>query len=73
MLTFMFEPYPCTRFLLMPVFASSIRDPVFQPDGYNETYAEMDKAIKNRISHRSQALALLRQHFDTLTASEQAK
>ena len=28
-------------------------DPVFQPEGFQETYAEMDKTIKNTISHRS--------------------
>ncbi|XP_078440195.1 inosine triphosphate pyrophosphatase family protein [Wolffia australiana] len=38
-------------------------DPIFQPDGYEETYAEMAKAEKNRISHRSRALALIRAHF----------
>ena len=27
-------------------------DPVFQPDGFDTTYAEMDKDIKNTISHR---------------------
>jgi inosine triphosphate pyrophosphatase len=27
-------------------------DPVFQPVGFQETYAEMDKGIKNTISHR---------------------
>ena len=27
-------------------------DPVFQPDGFEGTYAEMDKAVKNTISHR---------------------
>ena len=27
-------------------------DPVFQPDGFEQTYAEMDKAVKNTISHR---------------------
>ena len=32
-------------------------DPVFQPEGFQETYAEMDKTIKNTISHRS-ALAI---------------
>ena len=27
-------------------------DAVFQPDGFDTTYAEMDKAVKNTISHR---------------------
>ncbi|XP_020517939.1 inosine triphosphate pyrophosphatase isoform X2 [Amborella trichopoda] len=31
-------------------------DPIFQPDGYEQTYAEMLKEEKNRISHRSKAL-----------------
>ena len=36
-------------------------DPVFEPDeGQGRTYAEMDKAAKNAISHRGRALAQLR-------------
>ncbi|KAI3826649.1 hypothetical protein L1987_00699 [Smallanthus sonchifolius] len=38
-------------------------DPVFQPDGYEQTYAEMPKEEKNKISHRSRALALVKSHF----------
>lgn len=38
-------------------------DPVFQPDGFDQTYAEMDKAAKNRISHRFKALDALRAHL----------
>ncbi|KAJ3682431.1 hypothetical protein LUZ60_015004 [Juncus effusus] len=38
-------------------------DPVFQPDGYEQTYAEMPKEEKNKISHRSRALALVKAHF----------
>ncbi|CAN6725822.1 unnamed protein product [Malus baccata var. baccata] len=38
-------------------------DPVFQPDGYEQTYAEMPKEEKNKISHRFRALALVKSHF----------
>lgn len=38
-------------------------DPIFEPDGYSETYAEMEKSAKNRISHRSKALDQLKAHF----------
>lgn len=34
-------------------------DPVFQPEGYDITFAEMDPATKNRISHRGQAVRKL--------------
>ncbi|PID92911.1 MAG: non-canonical purine NTP pyrophosphatase [Bacteroidetes bacterium] len=37
-------------------------DPVFLPDGYDQTFAEMDAATKNRISHRGLAFEKLR-HF----------
>ncbi len=32
-------------------------DPIFQPDGFTKTFAEMTSAEKNAISHRSLALA----------------
>lgn len=28
-------------------------DPVFLPDGYQQTFAEMDASLKNKISHRA--------------------
>lgn len=31
-------------------------DPVFQPDGFELTYAELDASVKNSISHRGRAL-----------------
>ena len=31
-------------------------DPVFVPDGYDQTFAELGEEIKNRISHRAKAL-----------------
>ena len=34
-------------------------DPIFQPDGYTISFAEMDPAEKNRISHRAIAVAKL--------------
>jgi non-canonical purine NTP pyrophosphatase (RdgB/HAM1 family) len=35
-------------------------DKVFIPEGYNETYAQMDKKLKNSISHRGLALSKFR-------------
>lgn len=34
-------------------------DPVFVPEGYCETFAQLDEAIKNRESHRADALGKL--------------
>lgn len=34
-------------------------DPVFQPDGHSETFAEMDPAQKHAMSHRADAFAKL--------------
>eukprot|EP00249_Psilotum_nudum_P012205 c23643_g1_i2 orf=154-741(+) len=38
-------------------------DPVFQPDGYEYTFAEMPKEEKNKISHRRRALDKLRDYL----------
>ena len=34
-------------------------DPIFQPEGYTETFAELGADIKNKISHRARAVAKL--------------
>ncbi|WP_329741252.1 RdgB/HAM1 family non-canonical purine NTP pyrophosphatase [Dyella sp. A6] len=36
-------------------------DPLFLPDGQSSSAAELDAAVKNRLSHRGQALARLKQ------------
>jgi XTP/dITP diphosphohydrolase len=36
-------------------------DPVFQPDGFEQTFAEMAPELKNTISHRAKAIAALRE------------
>lgn len=35
-------------------------DPLFQPAGYTKTFGELGPEIKNKISHRGKALALLK-------------
>jgi XTP/dITP diphosphohydrolase len=35
-------------------------DPMFQPDGYEQTFGEMDPAQKHAISHRAKAFAAFR-------------
>jgi len=34
-------------------------DALFRPDGYSQTFAEMDAAVKNAVSHRGRALGAL--------------
>lgn len=34
-------------------------DPLFQPEGFTETFAQLGEAAKNRISHRARALAAM--------------
>jgi XTP/dITP diphosphohydrolase len=38
-------------------------DPIFQPDGYDVTFGEMDRWEKNQISHRAKAVEKLTQVF----------
>jgi len=36
-------------------------DPVFQPTGFDQTFAELPSGLKNKISHRARAVASLRE------------
>ncbi len=38
-------------------------DPIFRPEGYRETFAEMSTKLKNQISHRGRALEKLKAHL----------
>ena len=39
-------------------------DPVFKPDGYDKTFAELDLEEKNKISHRGNALKLVKEYLE---------
>ncbi len=38
-------------------------DPIFVPDGYDQSFAELGADIKNTISHRARAVAKLAEYF----------
>jgi XTP/dITP diphosphohydrolase len=38
-------------------------DPLFVPDGFARTFAELGEDLKNQLSHRAKALQKLRQHL----------
>ncbi len=39
-------------------------DPIFAPEGYEESFAQLGAEIKNRISHRARALAAFREELE---------
>ena len=38
-------------------------DPLFVPDGFTESFAELGEEVKNRLSHRGKALGKLKEFF----------
>jgi XTP/dITP diphosphohydrolase len=45
-------------------------DPVFMPEGFEETFAELPSKTKNALSHRGKAAAELVRYFNTARRSE---
>jgi XTP/dITP diphosphohydrolase len=45
-------------------------DPLFVPDGYTQTFAEMDGELKNRISHRAAALCRAAQAWADIISAQ---
>ena len=41
-------------------------DPVFVPDGYNNTFASLSAEVKNSISHRGRAMEALKKIIECL-------
>lgn len=48
-------------------------DPVFEPEGYDKTYAELEKETKNKISHRFRAIEAMKKYFESQSKAEKAE
>ncbi|MGH7992463.1 MAG: non-canonical purine NTP pyrophosphatase [Limisphaerales bacterium] len=47
-------------------------DPLFVPIGFEQTFAELGDEVKNKLSHRAQALAKLKRRLDSVVADKPA-
>lgn len=43
-------------------------DPLFQPLGYNKTFADLGSTVKNNLSHRGRAVAIWARHVRSMRA-----
>lgn len=43
-------------------------DPIFIPEGCNRTFGQLDRNVKNQISHRSVALRKMRRYLESLVS-----
>jgi len=43
-------------------------DPLFIPNGYEQTFGQLREEVKNRLSHRAEALAALKQRLESAKA-----
>lgn len=46
-------------------------DPLFVPQGYEQTFAELGEAVKNQFSHRAKALTKLKHRLELLLISKE--
>lgn len=46
-------------------------DPIFIPDGYSESFAQLPTEVKNAISHRAKAIAKLKAYLETKEKAQQ--
>jgi XTP/dITP diphosphohydrolase len=62
--TLLFEGVCAGRISLQPAGAGGFGyDPLFIPDGFDKSFAELGDAVKNTISHRALALKKLREYL----------
>jgi XTP/dITP diphosphohydrolase len=47
-------------------------DPLFVPDGFSQSFAELGEDVKNKLSHRAKALAKLKAFFNSKDTKTQS-
>ncbi len=48
-------------------------DPLFVPNGFDKTFAELSESQKNTISHRAKAIATLKEQIENITSNLEDK